>query len=59
MLGSMDASEKRMILWFTPHQLQKKMLLLLGGTEVIQFLAALAVLHWEDLKNRMNCTRMI
>ena len=29
------------------------------GTERIQFLAALAVLHWDDLKKRMNCTRMI
>ena len=26
----------------------------LGGTEFIQFLAALAVLHQDDLKNRMN-----
>ena len=24
------------------------------GTELIQFLAALAILHQDDLKNRMN-----
>ena len=26
------------------------------GTKLIQFLAALAILHQDDLKNRMNCT---
>ena len=29
------------------------------GTEFIQFLAALAVMLKDELKNRMNCTRMI
>ena len=29
------------------------------GTEFIQFLAALAVLDQDDMKIRMNCTRMI
>ena len=29
------------------------------GTELIQFLAALAILHQDDLKIRMNCTRTI
>ena len=29
------------------------------GTEFIKFLAALAIFHQTDLKNRMNCTRMI
>ena len=28
-------------------------------TEFIQFLAVLAILHQDKLKNRMNCTRMI
>ena len=27
--------------------------------EFIQFLAALAVLHWTVLNNRLNCTRII
>ena len=27
--------------------------------EFIKFLAALAVLHQDDIKKRMNCTRMI
>ena len=27
--------------------------------DLIKFLAALAILHQDDLKNRMNCTRMI
>ena len=27
------------------------------GAELIQFFAALAILHQDDLKNRMNCTR--
>ena len=27
--------------------------------ELIKFLAALSVLHQDDLKNRMNCTRTI
>ena len=26
---------------------------------IIKFLAVLAVLHLDDLKNKMNCTRMI
>ena len=26
------------------------------GAEYIQFLAALAVLKWDDLKNRLSCT---
>ena len=30
-----------------------------GGEEFIEFLAALAVLPWKILNNRMNCTRMI
>ena len=29
------------------------------GIEFIQLLAALAVLHQDDIKTRMNCTRMI
>ena len=29
------------------------------GTECIQFLAALAILHQDELKKRMNCTRLI
>ena len=29
------------------------------GTEFVQFLAALAVLHSDEWKNRMNCTRMM
>ena len=29
------------------------------GAELIQFLAALAILNQDDLKNRMNCTRTI
>ena len=29
------------------------------GTEFIQFLAALAILHQDDRKKRMNCTRTI
>ena len=29
------------------------------GTEFIQFLDALATLHQDGMKNRMNCTRMI
>ena len=31
----------------------------LGTEKCIQFLAALAVLHYDDLKKRMNFTRMI
>ena len=30
-----------------------------GGTDCIQFLAAPAILNKDNLKNRMNCTRMI
>ena len=33
--------------------------LLFGGTDCIEFLAALAVLHQDNIKKRMNCTRMI
>ena len=29
------------------------------GKESIQFLAVLAILHKDDLNNKMNCTRMI
>ena len=29
------------------------------GTEFITFLAALAVLHQDDMKKIMNCTRML
>ena len=29
------------------------------GTEFITFLAALAVLHQDDMKKIMNCTRII
>ena len=29
------------------------------GAELIKFLAKLAILHQDDLKNRMNCTRTI
>ena len=29
------------------------------GTEFIQFLAAPAVLHYDHLKNSINCTRTI
>ena len=29
------------------------------GAELIQFLAALAILHQDDLKNMMNCVRTI
>ena len=29
------------------------------GAELIKFVAALAILHQDDLKNRMNCTRTI
>ena len=29
------------------------------GAELIHFLAALAILHQDDLKNRMNCTKTI
>ena len=29
------------------------------GTEFMQFLAALAIVHKDFLKNRMNCTRMV
>ena len=32
---------------------------MLGGMELIQFLAALANLHQDNLNNRMNCTRTI
>ena len=28
-------------------------------TELVQFLAALAILHQDNLKNRKNCTRTI
>ena len=41
------------------RRLGQRSSLLLGGTELIQFLAALAVLHHDDVKKRMNCTRMI
>ena len=30
-----------------------------GGADLIQFLAALAILYQDDLKNRINCTRTI
>ena len=29
------------------------------GTEFIQFLAALAILHQDDMQTRINCARMI
>ena len=29
------------------------------GTEFIKFLATLAILHQDDMKDMMNCTRMI
>ena len=45
-------------------QIQKKRQrssLLFGGhwTEFIQFLAALVIFDLDELKNRMNCTKMI
>ena len=36
-----------------------KVVAAVGGTELLQFLAPLAILHQEDLKNRMICTRTI
>ena len=36
-----------------------KVVAALWGAELIQFLATLAILHTDDLKNRMNCTRTI
>ena len=36
-----------------------KVVTALWGTEFFQFLVALAVFHLENLKKRMNCTRMI
>ena len=32
---------------------------LLFGDRIIQFLTAQAILHLDDLNNRMNCIRMI
>ena len=29
------------------------------GKECIHFLAVLSALHWDNIKNSMNCTRMI
>ena len=36
-----------------------KVVIAAWGAALIQFLAALAILHQENLKNRMNCTRRI
>ena len=38
---------------------EEKVVAAVWGTVFIQFLAALAVFNSDDLKNRMNCTRMI
>ena len=40
---------------------EKKAKVVVGvwGVELIQFLAVLAILHQDDLKNRINCTRTI
>ena len=29
------------------------------GPEFIKFLVPLAILHWDELKNRINCTKRI
>ena len=36
------------------QKIRQRSSLLFGGTEFFQFLAALAILHQDDLKNRMN-----
>ena len=41
------------------QNIKAKVVAAVWGTELIQFFAALAVLHEDNLKNRMNCTRMI
>ena len=36
---------------------KSKVVAAVWGIEFLQFLAALAILHQDDMKNRMNCTR--
>ena len=36
-----------------------KVIAAVWGIELIQLLATLSVLHQDDMKKRMNCTRMI
>ena len=38
---------------------KEKVVASVWGTECIRFLAALAVLHQDDMKKMINCTRMI
>ena len=38
---------------------KRKVVIAVWGTEIIQFLSMLAIIHQDDLKNRMNCTSMI
>ena len=38
---------------------KRKVVIAVLGTELIQFLSMLAIIHQDDLKNRMNCTSMM
>ena len=53
LLGAL--SHKRMI----KTEEKAKVVAVVWGKEFINFLAVLAFLHSDNLKNRMNCTRMI
>ena len=44
---------------FDKGEEKAKLIAAVWGTEFIKFLATLAVLHQDDLNNRMICTRMI
>ena len=44
-------------MWINTEE-KAKVVASVWGTEFIIFLAALVVLHWDDLKNMMNSTRM-
>ena len=42
----------------TVHEEKGNVVAVVWGTEFISFLTALAILHQDDVKKRMICTRM-
>ena len=45
--------------WLKTTEEKAKVVAAVWGTELLLFLALLAVLHQDDMKKRMNCTKMI
>ena len=54
-LCNLSANHRRRI--YTENK--AKVVAAVWGTEFIEFLATLAILHQDDMKKRINCTRMI